>query len=294
MSWLALMLLGDVSTVQLTETSCGALLSARVGAELRAAGFVIAERDAALARIHLECEGAKLTIHIDDQLTDKRVSRQTIAPVDARARAQAATHVLELLHASLAEARFRHAPVPPAVDTFLGPEPDQRPRLWRATLLGGVLVAPGRIGVLPAAWVEVGRRLGPLELSARLGVGLQTARFTGDEGTTDVGLALATVQVAWPFQLDALHVQPRLGLSGLGLWAAAVANLGFDGKAVVATTPAATVGVDVERALLPWLALRVSADVSLAPVPLQVRFPVSSPASAGLPLLSLAIGASVR
>lgn len=293
----ALLAAGDVNVALLSE-GCSTGFVTLVRDELTAAGLAVStagEASRELARVRLTCVEGALEVRIEDHLTDKSVERRVErASADPRADAKGALQVVELLHASLAEARYRSEPVPEQVETFLETkEPAPARRGW-AALFGGAVVAPGGFGTQPSVFALLGDEVGPVELSGMVGATVHASKLRGPGGSAEVGLLDASVGLGLrlPLPLGTLH--PRLGLGALAVWAAGRAEQGWVASAGFTATFAGSLAVFWELPVLRHLALVCGAGVSVSPAPVQVLFADSSGARIGLPLIIASVGLGPR
>jgi len=290
---LALVLAG--ASVELEAPGCDVELVEAVRSELATAGFSGAGEQL-VARLHLEPAEGAIDCTVEDRVTHKTVSRRLAYDATAvRANRKLAIQVVELLHASLAEARFAapKEPVPPAVDAFLEQREPPRESHWRADAAGGVAVLS--VGAEP--WVTLaGRyRLGPIEAGVRLSSVVQAWRISGAAGTADFGLADARVVATWPVQVSLLTLRPEISCGALIAWASAhTESAGYVGSAGVVTTAAPGAALNAELPLNDWLGLFARAALAVSLPAIHVQFDTTRVASLGQPMFELALGLSIR
>jgi hypothetical protein len=284
------------ASVALHSLGCPAGMEELVGAELGAAGFSLKPSDApgqgVVARIEVSCAEGAMTVRVDDLVTDKRVERRISMAAGARADSRAAVQVVELLHASLAEARYRPAPVPQPVSRFLATK-EPLALHARVGVVGGVLVAPGGFGVQPAVMASFSGFVGIVQVGGVFGATVHPRRFSGDFGFVEVGLLEARVTASLEVPWGRFFVHPRLGLGTLIAWAAGHAAPGYAANSLVAATFAASLGGLFEWPLTQGFSLIATADVAVTPFPLVLTLPQGG-ATMGLPTLSFGLGAAFR
>ncbi len=302
-SLLVALLLSAAPPVGLVAEGCDAPFVELVRTELSVAGLPAtamasgAPAEAGeLLRLHLSCSDGAVDVAVDDHVTRKRVERRVSRPAEVRGATRAAVQVVELLHASLAEARFRtEGPVPPQVEAFLtAQEPEPPPPSWRVSVEAGVAVAPGGFGAQPHLAGTVARKAGTFELSARLAATVHATRLTGRGGSAEVGLLDARVTAGLPMALGPAILELYAGAGALAVWSAGRAGWGYVPRAGVTATFAPSLGFVATVWPLPWLGVTGVADVVLTPVPVRVRFPDGAGARIGLPVVSLGVGVRLR
>lgn len=303
MTAILLMLLGApaVSGVALAPSSCDTELVKAVRDELHAAGFSFAPPDdpSAIAQLRLNCTQGSLEARIEDRVTRKAVERQLSVAPGLRREAQAAVQVVELLHASLAEARFDSmfaVPIPKEVDRFLAEqEPGGR---WATGLLAGALFSPGGFGVEPTISGFVSRsvfhRSGwRLEVGGSALATIRASRLRGEGGSAEVGLLHAAAVVAVPLELGEWTLRPHLGVGALFAWASGHAEALYQPASGVTATFAPCLGLSLLRNVAPWMALSLGAEATGTPIPIRIQFPDVT-TLIGAPLFSASVGVAFR
>ncbi len=294
---LVVLLLGADASVELDAPGCDPALLEAVRSELSAAGFT-ASGGALVARLSLTPAEGAIDCKVEDRVTHKTVSRALAYDAAApRAARKLAVQAVELLHASLAEARFSRPaePVPPAVDRFLEQrEPPREPR-FHAQATGGALLLTSSLGAQPAAGLQATLRLGPLEAGARATSCLQTWRVTGAAGEADLGLADARLVAQWPVKASLFVLRPELSMGALLAWATGHPNpRGFSGAAGATVAAAPGAALSAELPLNLWLGLTARAGVLVALPAVQVRFAGETVARVGQPAFELSLGLAIR
>lgn len=293
-----LLLLGAGATpgvVMVSPSTCPTELVDTIRAELVCAGFATDEGSPRLATVITRCdEPGRVLVRLEDDVTHKAVERSLELVADARQSARVAVQVVELLHASLAEARFASlVKVPEPVQRFLA----EQELAWRGELAGGVMLAPGAFGVQPAVagalWRSQALRNWQLEFGALVEATVHATRLKATGGTADVGLVWPRVAVAASIELGSVWLAPRVGLGALLVWANGSADATHVGTAGVAPTFAASVGVAARRQVTGWLALGLAADVAVAPFPVTVALPQLT-THLGAPFFSFSLHAAFR
>ncbi len=282
---------------------CDAALEARLVSELRFEGFepVHLEPDAPraqgeLARIAVRCaaDEHRALARIEDHLTEKRVERSVpLDGRDPRGFISAALRIVELLHASLAEARYtpRLQEVPEPARSLI--EPPQ-PSRWHVEVGFAVLGATAVIGAEPGLQVAVTRVLGPVELSAEATFSIYGTRIVGTGGSADVGLGIARAVLALPLASGPLVLRPQLGLGVLAASAVGHASPTYDASTGVASAPSASFGVSASWAASPWVDVRSSVAAGVSFPSLTLRFPDSSDRDFGQPYVFGSLGVSLH
>ncbi len=296
---LALLGAGEPVTVQILAEACSARLVEATRAEFETEGFEVvhAPSPAVAAIVHLRCtEGpAPIEVRIDDHLTHKAVERNLEVDLSSpRGAARAAVLVLELLHASLVEARFQAAPrpkLPVRVERWLAEPP---PSPWRVSLGAGVLGTSGPWRVAPALAASVARHVGEVEVGAEVVGSAWPERVSLPGGRADVDLLDAQVSVAWARDLGVLHLRPRLGVGALLVWAIGHADAGFEASTALVVSAAPTLGLSASVQVQPWLALRGDLLVGAVLAPVWLQLDATTRLSLGRPFAAFCLGISVR
>lgn len=296
MSTALLALLLSAASVQLDAPQVSAELADAVRTELSTAGFS-AEGEPVVARLALLPVDGAVDCTVEDRVTHKTVTRRlAYDPTAQRANRRLAVQVVELLHASLAEARFapQPAPVPQAVNAFL----DQRelppsPPRWRLEATGGVAVSSQ--GVEP--WVSLGGRIriGPVEAGLNAGTVVQTWTITGALGHADLGLADARAIASVPLELGMVTLRPEVSFGALLAWATGHTDLrGYVGTTTTTTASAPGAAVNAELPLNEFLALTARAALTVALPAIKMQFSDSRVATIGQPMFVISVGLSLR
>ncbi|MFT3842050.1 MAG: hypothetical protein QM723_33980 [Myxococcaceae bacterium] len=291
---LALML--SAASVQLDAPQVSVELAEAVRTELATAGFS-AEGEPVVARLALLPSEGAIDCTVEDRVTHKTVTRRlAYDPAAPRANRRLAVQVVELLHASLAEARFAPtpAPVPTAVNAFLEQrEPPPSPPRWRLEASGGVAVLSQ--GIQP--WVSLGGRfrIGPIEAGLYAGAIAHTWTVSGELGSADLGLADARVVASVPFDAGWVTLRPELSSGALLAWATGHTDLhGYVGTTGTATAAAAGAALNAELPLNDFLALTARAALAVAVPAIKMQFADTRVATIGQPMFSISIGLSLR
>jgi hypothetical protein len=295
--WLLLALASAPGPVTLAPTTCDPALRAALRDELLAAGFSVDDAGAPIATIITRCDApGRVFARVEDHVTRKAVERELEPGEGSRVASRAAVQVVELLHASLAEARFAAlVDVPAPVERFLAAR-EVGP--WHTELGGGVLVAPGGFGVEPAVSAALWRsqRLGGWRVSvgALVDATVRATVLRSAAGEADVGLVAARVAAATDFDLGGLlQLSPRVGVGVLLAWASGRAAASNVGSIDAVPTFTASLGLTVSRQLTDWLALGLSADVGLTPFPIVVVLP-DLQATLGAPYVTVGLVVVLR
>jgi len=273
LSWL--LLAAAPAGVLLEVDGCPPQLTSTIHDELLAAGF--SGDSGEIARISTRCSAEAIQVRIEDRVTEKTVER--------------AVQVVELLHASLAEARARRrvAQVPAQVDAFLAQREEPASVPWSAGLELGAIGGLGAFGVEPALFGEISRPVWKVELGLSLAGTVHASSLSSLAGRALLGLALAQGTAALPVELGGFRLSPRLGLGTLVVWASGEASSAYQSSFGATAVFALTLGASLWRSLAPWLSAGLLLDVTAAPVPVRVEVPGAS-TRVGLPLLALALG----
>jgi hypothetical protein len=292
----ALLASAPEGSVVVSDADCSPALMETVRSEFVAAGFGLDDAGARLATIALRCDAEQVVASVDDHVTHKRVERTFATPLgDSRSTARLAVLVVELLHASLAEARFApNAPVPAPVERFLA---EREPARWRAELGAGALLAPARFGVEPsvagALWNRQRLLSSWLELGVIVDATVRATRLGDSTNGAEVGLVALRAAAGPAFELPGLTIQPRVGVGALLVWAVGHADIAHVASTGVAPTFTASLGVSGSWSVSSWLAVGLSADVGVAPFPVAVVLPTVT-TTVGLPWASFTLFASFR
>jgi len=287
LSWL--LLAAAPAGVLLEVDGCPPQLTSTIHDELLAAGF--SGDSGEIARISTRCSAEAIQVRIEDRVTEKTVERAFPQLGGPRAENRLAVQVVELLHASLAEARARRrvAQVPAQVDAFLAQREEPASVPWSAGLELGAIGGLGAFGVEPALFGEISRPVWKVELGLSLAGTVHASSLSSLAGRALLGLALAQGTAALPVELGGFRLSPRLGLGTLVVWASGEASSAYQSSFGATAVFALTLGASLWRSLAPWLSAGLLLDVTAAPVPVRVEVPGAS-TRVGLPLLALALG----
>jgi hypothetical protein len=290
-TWWVLAALGSAG-VSLSADDCPPSLGALIRDELSVAGF--SSEGSEVAHIVAHCANGQAEVRIDDRVTQKTVERHFALLTDARAESRLAVQVVELLHASLAEARFTsRPPVPAQVETFLASRAPAPPSAWGATLAGGVVGGLKGLGVQPAVSGALTRRVLAVELGLGVAATVHATTLNSEAGRALFGLVQLEAVVGLPIERGAWCVVPSVGVGALAVWANGEAGKEYEPHFGVAATFAATIGCSVWREVNAWLSVGLNLDVTAAPAPVRIDA-VNASASVGLPLASLSLGLRFR
>ncbi len=275
-SWAVGLLLGAVGGVTVDASQCPPAVGEAVQSELNAAGFELVDGEAPIAVISLECDQeGSIKVRVEDAVTAKAVERRVELPPGPRGVMLVGVHAVELLHASLAEARWARAvKVPKQVERFLE---RREPVPWCVELGAGVLVAPGGFGAEPEVGVALWRSLPlvgwRLELGAQIDATVRATRLRSEGGTADVGVVLGRVAVGAAFEALGFSLTPRLGLGALLVWASGNANGVYQAQTGAASTALGMVGFSASRRLAAWGSVGVLIEGGGSPWPITVSLP---------------------
>ena len=294
----ALLAASDAS-VALMSDGCSAGFVELVGAELSAAGFTITanavQSPGEVARVRLTCTEGVVEVNLDDHVTDKRVERRVEHGTDSRADSRTAVQVVELLHASLAETRFRsREPVPDQVEAFLAAKEPQPPRAWWVGLLGGAFIAPGGFGTQPSVSGLLADQVGPVELLALLGATVHATTVHGLGGSAEAGIFDVRAAAGLPLSLGRFTIHPHVGAGVILVWAAGRADAGWVAQAGVTGAFAPSIGAAVEFRVLRGLAVVCAVEGVFAPAPIALKFGDGTGPQIGLPLVTVSLGVAAR
>lgn len=296
--WLLLLVMMRASeaVVTIAPSTCAPALLETIRAEFAAAGFATGASDTHLATVIMRCDDqASVLARVEDKVTQKAVERSFEPSTDPRGNTRVAVLVVELLHASLAEARFASlVKVPEPVERFLS---EREAPIWRGELAAGAMMAPGRFGVQPALsatlWRVHALRDWKLEVGALVEATIHATRLPSSAGSADLGLLAPRLVVAAAFEVGGVLVAPRLGLGALLVWASGNADVRHTASAGIAPTFAASLGVAASCQLNGWLAVGLGADASVTPFPVTVAMPDST-TRIGAPFFSISLYAAFR
>lgn len=279
-SWVVAVLLSAAGGVSVDAPGCPPALQEAVQAELTAAGFELVSGQAPIAVVSLGCDEERgVKVRVEDAVTLKAVERRVELSPGPRGVMLVGVQVVELLHASLAEARWaREVTVVPAqVEQFLE---RREPVPWRVELGAGALVSPGGFGAEPEVGVSVWRSqplVGwRLELGAQLDATVRATRLRSVGGTADVGVVLARLAVGASFEALGLSWTPRLGVGALLVWASGNAEGAYQAHTGVVPTALGLLGFSASRQLAAWVRVGLFIEGGGSPWPVVVLLPDGS------------------
>lgn len=291
MALLTVALLGAPG-VLLEVSACPEALEPSVRDELTVAGL---ESDDLLTEVSVRCAGAEVDVALRDVASGREHRGALRLGPDARGLTRVAVQVVDLVRASLAEARFsgllapvvHAAPAPP-------PAPPRPPSALRGWLGGGATLAPGGLGLQPSLAGEVSYALGSLELGLGAWATVRAARLVGTVGRAEFGVGGSQVVGAVTLEHGAWTLTPHMEVGVLVAWGLGEATaLAWEGRLATAATLALGLGVSAWRAVGTGVSVGVVVDARLTPVPVRVELPGAA-ARVGLPVLAAGLALRFR
>lgn len=307
MSWVvlgAILAVTSPSRVGLAVASCDGALEARLVSELGLEGYTpvpvepeAARLEAELLRIVVQCDDVEhhAFARVEDYVTEKRVERTLpFDAADPRAVSTAALKVVELVHASLAEARYtaKAEELPEGARRRLeAPAPSSR---WRVNVGFAVVGTTDVVGAQPGFQLGVARVLDPFELSVEATFATYGTRILGSGGAANVNLGILRGTAALPLNVGPVVLRPELGAGLFAALASGDANPTYEAQTGFAASPAVSAGLALSWPASPWVDVRASVALGVSLPPLTLRFPDSPDRRFGQPFVFASLGVSLH